>query len=308
MIYALTVAAMAPSEASLDQSSRTTTSAADQHVDASAKRPVKASAVVGELRAATTPRTSAATSQTLPPMPQRPRPRPTLPSKFSAASAPPSTTATTRATSQLPNFIDHHCNVVDDDGNQNSHQNSQNSNNSSNQCLIFDGGSVEAICDLRHDPRLQRKRIELYHLKHCHRPLSDVLSGSAWTQVRTFDCSRLLDDLVTLEKIVYQLMCDYESLLARYNCDVGFSVNWSCQDCRVSVVHRHPHHHHSPSVFSVLIRPLSSTTSRVSSRCYIPLASPRCAFSDFLCHCCSNWCHSGIGVPFCFAPSSIMRI
>jgi hypothetical protein len=109
-----------------------------------------------------------------------------------------------------------------------------------NQCLALDGRSAFDICDsMLGWPR--ERQLEHFHLKYCHRyPLANVLSNSAWDRVVHTDrrtCEQVLSELVMLDKIVHTRVCEYESILARYDCQVKYSVKWSCQDCRVSAMH-----------------------------------------------------------------------
>jgi hypothetical protein len=114
-----------------------------------------------------------------------------------------------------------------------------NLDNSFNSCLSLDGNSAESICDYSQGvPRLDQLRI--YHLKHCHRyPLAIVLSKQAWLNVvhsNSSVCYNVLSELLVLDNRVNQLICDYDSLLSRYDCDTGFSVKWDCDECRVRLI------------------------------------------------------------------------
>jgi hypothetical protein len=107
-----------------------------------------------------------------------------------------------------------------------------------NQCLFLDGKSAKSICDSSQGvPRM--RLLKQYQLKNCYRyPLANVLSGYAWEKlfhsVNSDECERILSELQLIDNIVNQLVCEYDSLLARYDCENGFSVKWSCDDCRVS--------------------------------------------------------------------------
>jgi hypothetical protein len=107
-----------------------------------------------------------------------------------------------------------------------------------NQCLFLDGKSAKSICDSSLGvPRM--RLLEQYHLKNCHRyPLVSALSGDAWKtllhSVYSHQCEQILSELQLIDNIVNQLVCEYDSLLARYDCENGFSVKWTCDDCRVS--------------------------------------------------------------------------
>lgn len=111
---------------------------------------------------------------------------------------------------------------------------------SNNQCLFLDGKSAKNICDS--PPGQNRLRqMEQYHLKYCDRyPLSSVLSYDTWQSLlhnHSYDsqqCEQILAELVMIDNIVNQLICEYDSLLERYDCQNGFSVIWTCDDCRVS--------------------------------------------------------------------------
>jgi hypothetical protein len=107
-----------------------------------------------------------------------------------------------------------------------------------NQCLFLDGKSAKSICDSSQGvPRM--RLLEQYHLKNCYRyPLVNVLGVDAWTMlfhsVNSHQCEQILSELQLIDNIVNQLVCEYDSLLARYDCQNGFSVKWTCDDCRVS--------------------------------------------------------------------------
>jgi len=107
-----------------------------------------------------------------------------------------------------------------------------------NQCLFLDGESTKSICDSEKGvPRMML--LQKYHLKYCHRyPLVNVLSSDAWQSllhsVNSRKCQQILSELEMIDNIVNQLICEYDALLERYDCQNGFSVKWSCNDCKVS--------------------------------------------------------------------------
>lgn len=111
---------------------------------------------------------------------------------------------------------------------------------SNNQCLFLDGKSAKTICDSSLGvPRLSL--LEQYHLKYCDRyPLVSVLSYHAWQWLlhshdfNSEQCEQILSELVMIDQIVSQMICEYDSLLERFDCQNGFSVIWSCDHCRVS--------------------------------------------------------------------------
>ena len=118
-----------------------------------------------------------------------------------------------------------------------------NSNSNSNlMCLLLDGSSISQICD-GFDESSRYHLLSQYHLKHCYRyPLLNVLSnnsldlilGTTSTSYSSSQCNDVLTELVMLDHIVNQRLCEYDLLLNRYDCQTTWSVKWSCQDCRVS--------------------------------------------------------------------------
>lgn len=106
-----------------------------------------------------------------------------------------------------------------------------------NQCLSLDEESVRSICDST-DWRARWKQLQHHHLKYCHRyPLVNVLSKDSKELVLYNDsekCNDVLSELLMLDDIVHSRVCEYESLLARYDCQNNWSVKWTCEDCRVS--------------------------------------------------------------------------
>lgn len=108
-----------------------------------------------------------------------------------------------------------------------------------NECLFLDVKSAKTICDSSQGvPRL--RLLERFHLKYCNRyPLVNVLSSDAWKMllhsIDGHQCENILSELEMIDNIVNQLFCEYDSLLERYDCQYGFSVEWTCNDCRVSI-------------------------------------------------------------------------
>lgn len=139
------------------------------------------------------------------------------------------------ASNSSPSFFDY---LVDSNSNSNSNL----------MCLLLDGSSVSQICD-DFDKSNRFHLLSQYHLKHCYRyPLLNVLSNnsldlilgttssstSTSTSYSSSQCNDVLTELVMLDHIVNQRLCEYDLLLNRYDCQTTWSVKWSCQDCRVS--------------------------------------------------------------------------
>lgn len=48
------------------------------------------------------------------------------------------------------------------------------------------------------------------------------------------ECDKILDEFIQLDELINQFDYLFKNLLTRYNCHNGYSVKWSCEDCKVS--------------------------------------------------------------------------
>lgn len=87
---------------------------------------------------------------------------------------------------------------------------------------------------------LRDEHINNSYLNHCSRyKLENMLSSELLMSIMhhdTGDCERLLDEFVQLDEVIEQFDKLFRNLLTRYNCHNGYSVKWSCEDCKVSRV------------------------------------------------------------------------
>ena len=77
------------------------------------------------------------------------------------------------------------------------------------------------------------------YLMHCDRyKIGDLLSSEVIEIINhreTADCERVLNEFIELDELIDKFDVLFKKLLTRYNCHNGYSVKWTCEDCKVSV-------------------------------------------------------------------------
>lgn len=96
---------------------------------------------------------------------------------------------------------------------------------------------AEKACHL--DRGCQRKdRLNNTYLSNCSRyKLENLLSNEILMSIMhdsSDGCYNLLDEFIQLDEVINQFDQLFKNLLTRYNCHNGYSVKWSCDDCKVS--------------------------------------------------------------------------
>ncbi|XP_076323573.1 NALCN channel auxiliary factor 2-like [Tachypleus tridentatus] len=98
------------------------------------------------------------------------------------------------------------------------------------QCLHLE----EDLCSLLPSTK-REQRLGQLHLDFCSNyALKSVLDSQGWQYIKGDDvdhCRTTLHDVVSLDNIAKRVMCEVEDVLARYDCQAGFSVNFKCEDC-----------------------------------------------------------------------------
>lgn len=72
------------------------------------------------------------------------------------------------------------------------------------------------------------------HLTFCQRYSLQVLTNSSWITANYTTCQLILNSILEQDNLAAKLSCQFNSLLARYNCQSGYSVKWNCSACSVS--------------------------------------------------------------------------
>lgn len=107
------------------------------------------------------------------------------------------------------------------------------------QCLIISDPQkhVRELC--RDGPVFRREQSGQLVLSFCHQYSLFTLTDGSWTYANTSTCRSLLrpilEEIKRKDAQARRLSCEFDSLLARYNCQSGYSVKWSCDECSVSV-------------------------------------------------------------------------
>ncbi|CAM1332713.1 Uncharacterised protein g10955 [Pycnogonum litorale] len=83
----------------------------------------------------------------------------------------------------------------------------------------------------------QRERsLKLVSLDYCHNyTLDDVLSDKNRNLVVNgthSQCVSILEELVMIDNKVHVILCEFEHLLSRYDCQRQYSAKWTCQHCQ----------------------------------------------------------------------------
>lgn len=96
---------------------------------------------------------------------------------------------------------------------------------------------IRRACKL--DRGCQRKdRLNNTYLTHCARyKLDSLLSNQILMSIMhrsSSECENILDEFIQLDQMISQFDILFRNLLTRYNCHNGYSVKWTCEDCKVS--------------------------------------------------------------------------
>lgn len=96
---------------------------------------------------------------------------------------------------------------------------------------------VREVCKL--DRGSQRSEpLNNTYLNYCFRyKLENLLSNEILMSIMhrdSDDCERILGEFIQLDGMINQFDHLFKKLLTRYNCQNGYSVKWSCEDCKVS--------------------------------------------------------------------------
>lgn len=89
------------------------------------------------------------------------------------------------------------------------------------------------------DRGCQRKdRLNNTYLINCSRyKLESLLSNQVLMSIMhrsSSECESILDEFIQLDQLISQFDILFKNLLMRYNCHNGYSVKWTCEDCKVS--------------------------------------------------------------------------
>lgn len=84
----------------------------------------------------------------------------------------------------------------------------------------------------------RKDRLNNTYLSYCTRyKLEDLLSNEVLMSMMhnsSATCDRIIDEFIQLDELINQFDRLFKNLLTRYNCHNGYSVKWSCDDCKVS--------------------------------------------------------------------------
>lgn len=85
----------------------------------------------------------------------------------------------------------------------------------------------------------RRDRLNNTYMNYCTRyKLVNLLSTEILDYIlhnSTEQCDKLLDEFIQLDEMIEHFDHLFRKLLERYNCHNGYSVKWSCDDCKVSI-------------------------------------------------------------------------
>lgn len=88
----------------------------------------------------------------------------------------------------------------------------------------------------------RKDRLNNTYLSYCSRyKLENLLSNDILMSIMhdsSEHCDKILDEFIQLDEMIDQFDRLFKRVLSRYNCHNGYSVKWSCDDCRVSLCRR----------------------------------------------------------------------
>lgn len=98
---------------------------------------------------------------------------------------------------------------------------------------------AEEACKL--DRGCQRRdRLNDTYLNYCDRyKLENLFSSQILMSIMhdtTKRCQTILAEFIQLDDLINHFYGLFEKLLTRYNCHNGYSVKWTCEDCKVSLL------------------------------------------------------------------------
>lgn len=96
--------------------------------------------------------------------------------------------------------------------------------------------NVNELCKLSPSERIVYS--SSLHLTFCQRYSLQVLTNSSWITANYTTCQLILNSILEQDNLAAKLSCQFNSLLARYNCQSGYSVKWNCSACSVSIFWR----------------------------------------------------------------------
>lgn len=86
----------------------------------------------------------------------------------------------------------------------------------------------------------RRERLNNTYMNYCTRyKFENLLSNQILDYIMHNDteiCDKLLDEFIQLDEMIEHFDGLFRKLLERYNCHNGYSVKWTCEDCKVSIV------------------------------------------------------------------------
>lgn len=106
------------------------------------------------------------------------------------------------------------------------------------QCLVLNDDLANGLCQT--DIRKRRRIAETIRPSFCHKFPLLLLTDGSWMSVNTSSCQSILkpilQDLIRRDQLAKNISCQFDTLISRYNCQTGYSVQWSCSNCTVSHV------------------------------------------------------------------------
>ena len=103
------------------------------------------------------------------------------------------------------------------------------------QCLLLSEGLEDEVCQEDHKNR--RDQFSKYSPSFCHTFPLRILSDSSWMSANASSCKSILKtviaDILRKDELARNISCQFNTLISRYNCQTGYSVQWSCSNCMV---------------------------------------------------------------------------
>ncbi|GJQ84847.1 hypothetical protein Trydic_g469 [Trypoxylus dichotomus] len=106
--------------------------------------------------------------------------------------------------------------------------------NSTTQCLYYLKEShKEEVCGRKESPESRRRALQGLRMRHCCEHAVD----SALPEM-VFDggdaCRERLDALLEVDALAARISCEFAEVLTRYDCTQTYSINYHCEDCKVT--------------------------------------------------------------------------
>lgn len=125
------------------------------------------------------------------------------------------------------------------------HPNNTKTDTENPQCLVYlNETQRNVICSMNRNHGVEwiQNLLRQIRLRHCcEYKLIESLSSTLLERVlngKEEECSSIIDSLEDVDNLAARVSCEFTEVLSRFDCGQPYSVQFSCQDCKVSQIRR----------------------------------------------------------------------